>query len=69
MPAVVVGQRQTTVIDDAGQITPVMAVTFKTEKGLTGIVDVPLSQYNVENVRKAVGAKAATLDGVHGMEI
>lgn len=69
MPAVVTGQRQTTVIDASGQITPVMAVTFKTEKGIVGTVDVPLSQYNIDSVRQAVGAKAATLDGIHGMEV
>lgn len=63
----VTGQRQTTIIDDSGNLVQVMAVTAKTDKGVSFTVDVPLSQYNRANVEKLVMERAAAIDDVHSI--
>lgn len=60
-------QRQTTIIDPSGDLVDVMAVTFKTDKGVTGTIDVPLAQYNKANVERLVMERAATIDDIHGI--
>lgn len=66
MPTVT-AQRQTTIIDDAGNLVNVMAVTFKTDKGVTATIDVPVAQYNRANVEAAIRERSAAIDDVHSI--
>ena len=63
----VTGQRQTTIIDDAGNLQQVMAVTARTDKGIAFTVDVPIHEYNRATVEKMLTERAAEIDAVHGI--
>lgn len=63
----VTGQRHTTVINDSGQLTQVMEVTFKTTSGTVAHVDVPLTQYNPATVREMIEAYVQNIQGVAGL--
>jgi hypothetical protein len=63
----VINQRQTTIIDSGGQLVPVMEVKFRTEKGVVGVVDVPIASYTVDHVRQMIEARSATIDAVHAL--
>jgi hypothetical protein len=63
----VTGQRHTTVINDSGQLTQVMEVTFKTTSGVVAHVDVPLTQYNQATVREMIEAYVANINAVHNL--
>lgn len=63
----VTGQRQTTIIDDAGNLVNVMAVTARSDKGVVFTVDVPISQYNRAYVEQLVSDRAAAIDDVHSI--
>ena len=63
----VIGQRQTTIMDSAGQLVSVMEVKFRTEAGVVGVVDVPISKYSVDHVRQMIEDRAKTIDAVHAL--
>ena len=63
----VTAQRQTSIVDDAGNIVQVMAVTAKSDKGVTFTIDVPIAQYNKPNVEKLILERSATIDDVHAI--
>lgn len=63
----VTGQRQTSIIDDAGNIVNVMAITARTDKGVTFTIDVPIAQYNRATVEALLMERSATIDDVHGI--
>lgn len=60
-------QSETLERDDAGNVTRGYRVVFRTAKGATGSVFLPLAQYNPSNVRAAIAAMAHQLDQVQGM--
>lgn len=59
------GQQEQTIITPNGQAQDVMVITFTLTDGTVGTVSVPMSGYNVENVRAAIAAKAAQLHAVN----
>ena len=67
MALTVTGQRQTTIIDDSGNLVQVMAVTARTEKGVSFTIDVPIAQYNRANVERLLTDRATAIDDVHGI--
>lgn len=61
----VTGQSERTIIDATGAAVNVMQVSFQLADGTAGTVNVPLGQYNPEQVRSAIAAKAATIAAVN----
>lgn len=59
-----VTQQETTELDAKGQPTRGYRVYFTTNAGHSGSVFVAAGLYSVPNVRAAIAAQAATLDGV-----
>jgi hypothetical protein len=63
----VVSQKQTVSVAN-GTFTPVMQVTFTSNAtGAVGEVDVPLTQYSVDNVKALIEARVAIMDAVHAL--
>lgn len=60
----VTGQRQTSIIGDNGNVVHVWEVTYKTDDGIVGRVDVPTGQYTADNVDKAIRANVEVHDAV-----
>lgn len=60
----VVAQQQQTKVGPTGVLDDGFNVLFTTGNGHTGSVFVPMSQYNVDNVRALVQAQANLLDAV-----
>ena len=60
----VIGQRQTTALDATGSFVQVVEVTFQTEAGHVGRVNIPVDRYGVETARTAIDAYADKLDAV-----
>lgn len=50
----VTGQRQTSIIDDAGVVQRVWEVTYRADSGVVGHVDIPLGSYNAQSVDEAI---------------
>ena len=64
----VTAQRQTSTVDAQGNVVPVMAVSFTTRpSGVSGSVDVPLAQYDAENVHNMIAARVAQIEAVHNL--
>lgn len=60
----VTGQRQTSIIGDNGLVQRVWEITYRTDSGVVGQVDIPLDQYNAENVDKAIRGVVEVHDAV-----
>jgi hypothetical protein len=58
-------QRQTTILDPAGNMQQVVEITAQTPEGVTFHVDQPAAEYSVEKVKAALEAKATTVRAVH----
>lgn len=63
----ITAQRQTTIIDNGGQLVGVMEVKFRTPAGVVGMVDVPLKEYTVDKVRQLVEERVSTIEAVHAL--
>ena len=63
----IVAQRQTTDLTPDGRFLDIMEVTFETDEGVTGKVNVPVSAYNPDNVAQLVSARAAAISAVHNL--
>lgn len=64
----VTSQRETMEQDASGAYVHGYMVSFRSGSGAPGSVFVPLSDYTVERVRKAVAARAAAIDAVSGLK-
>ena len=60
------GQRETTAIKGA-QFVDVIEVSFTTDQGVTGTVDIPKSQYSADKVAAAIDAYVEKLHAVQGL--
>jgi hypothetical protein len=63
----VTGQRQTIGQTADGAFGDVVEVTYTTDHGYTGRVQVPKAQYTADNVRRLIAAEVATIDAVHNL--
>lgn len=63
----VVSQVQRQTFGAGGQLQTVMAVTFQTNHGVRGTVDVPLAMFTPDHVRDLIDAYVANIDGVHNL--
>lgn len=63
----VTGQRQTTIINDAGNVQSVMEVTFRTSTGVTAKIDVPIGQYNKATVQEMIENYVNNINDVHNL--
>lgn len=60
----VTGQRQTSIIGDNGLVERVWEVTYRTDQGVVGQVDIPLSEYTADNVDKRIRQLVEVHDAV-----
>lgn len=67
VPWTVTGQQETTIIGATGGAQEVMQVTFQLPDGTTGTVNVPLTAYTPDNVRKMIAAKAAVMHTINNL--
>lgn len=63
----VTGQQETMDQGPGGSYVQGTKVTFRTASGAVGSVFVPQDQYTVDQVRRLVAERAATMDAVHGL--
>lgn len=61
----VTSQRQTSRLSPGGQFEQGMEVRFRTVTGTDGMVFIPLSRYNAENVHAAIADYVAHIDAVN----
>lgn len=64
---VVTQQAEVTDIGPTGAYVSGVRVTFRTASGSIGSVFIPGDQYTVDNVRKAVDERCATMESVAGL--
>jgi hypothetical protein len=62
----VTNQRQTTRLV-GGQFQDIMEVSFQTDRGESGSVTIPLSQYSADAVKAAVQPRVDAMDDVAGI--
>lgn len=60
----VTGQRQTSIIGDNGNVESVWEVTYRTDSGVSGKIDVPLHQYTAEKVDEMIKRNVEVHDAV-----
>lgn len=61
----ITGQRPSSQVNDSMRVEYTYEVTFRTKpSGYTGIIQVPVSQYNPDTVHALVDALAANLEAV-----
>ena len=61
----IIAQRQTIAPSPAGGMMQVQEITFKTEHGAVGKVEIPLAEFTPENVAKMVGDRVDVIDAVY----
>lgn len=64
----VTGQEERVDLNAYGQPVKGMLVRFRTAKGVAGSVFVPLTEYQVDNVRAAVAQAVSAIDAVHQLK-
>lgn len=62
----VTNQRETVTMA-GGQFTDVIEVSFTTDQGVNGTVDIPKTQYSADKVATAIDAYVAKLHEVQGL--
>lgn len=61
----ITGQRQTTALSSGGSFQDVMEVSFQTTTGVSGKINVPLSQYSAEHVKGLIEARVERINAVN----
>lgn len=62
---IVTSQREVVGTDEAGQVVPMMEVTFKTRPSeVVARVRIPLAQYSTSTVAEAIEAQASVIESV-----
>jgi hypothetical protein len=64
----VTNQMETSDLGPAGTFVSGVKVSFRTASGATGSVFVPQADYNVDKVKALIDAKAATAEGIAGLQ-
>lgn len=61
-------QRQKNALTGGGRFAQVMEIGFTVQpSGVDASIDVPLAQYNAENVKNLIDAYVAHIDAVHNL--
>lgn len=63
----VTGQVETMDQGPGGSYVPGVKVTFRTSSGAIGSVFVPHERYTVDEVKRAIAARAGAMDAVSGL--